>query len=378
MAAGTVKRLAALLDEMIEEDPARLGDGEGIVALHRQLERLAAVTTRATAAFDASGGWENDGAASASASLATRLHLPLSTARHRVGLGRALRHMAPTEAAWMTGEVGHAQVSRLARARTPATEEALARDEELLVGYARDMRFGAFGRALAYWCLCADPQGAEGDARAQREGRRLHLSQSWDGRWFLDAVLDPIDGAVVDAELRHITDELLAADRAEARARVGPGGTDLARTCAQRRPDALVEMATRSATAPPGGRRPEPLLTVLVGYETLAGVICELANGTMVTPGSVLRLLDRAWVERVVFDGPARVIDVGVRQRLFGGATRRAVQVRDRECFHPFCDRGAEDCDIDHIEPYAEGGLTIAANGRPACAFHNRHRHRRP
>jgi hypothetical protein len=286
--------------------------------------------------------------------------------------------MAPTEAAWMTGEVGHAQVSRLARARTPATEEALARDEELLVGYARDMRFGAFGRALAYWFLCADPQGAEGDARAQREGRRLHLSQSWDGRWFLDAVLDPIDGAVVDAELRHITDELLAADRAEARARVGPGGTDLARTCAQRRPDALVEMATRSATAPPGGRRPEPLLTVLVGYETLAGVICELANGTVVTPGSVLRLLDRAWVERVVFDGPARVIDVGVRQRLFGGATRRAVQVRDRECFHPFCDRGAEDCDIDHIEPYAEGGLTIAANGRPACAFHNRHRHRRP
>ena len=113
---------------------------------------------------------------------------------------------------------------------------------------------------------------------------------------------------------------------------------------------------------------------MLVGYETLAGTICELANATMVTPGSLLPWLERAWVERVVFDSPSRVIDVGVHRRLFTGATRRAVEVRDRECFEPACDVPAEQCQIDHVRPYAEGGLTTQANGRPACALHNRHR----
>ena len=105
-------------------------------------------------------------------------------------------------------------------------------------------------------------------------------------------------------------------------------------------------------------------------------VICELANGAVVAPGSLVRWLDRGWVERVVFDGPRRVKDVGVRQRVFTGATRRAVEVRDRECFHPYCDLRSERCQIDHVQPWSEGGLTTEANGRLACAFHNRARHR--
>jgi hypothetical protein len=123
---------------------------------------------------------------------------------------------------------------------------------------------------------------------------------------------------------------------------------------------------------------PAPLFTVLVGYETFAGRVCELADGTVVAPGSLLRWLDEAWVERIVFDSPDRIRNVGVRQRLFTGATRRGVEVRDRECFHEFCDIPAEDCQIDHIQPYAEGGPTVDDNGRPACGHHNRERHRRP
>jgi 5-methylcytosine-specific restriction endonuclease McrA len=79
-------------------------------------------------------------------------------------------------------------------------------------------------------------------------------------------------------------------------------------------------------------------------------------------------------VERVVFDGPSRVIDVGVHRRLFEGATRRAVQLRDRECFHETCDIPAEHCDVDHVVPWAEGGPTVQENGRVACGFHNRNR----
>ena len=174
----------------------------------------------------------------------------------------------------------------------------------------------------------------------------------------------------------HRLEQLFAADWAEAKARVGEEVriAGVRRTPAQRRADALVEMATRSATAPAEGRRPEPLFSVLVGYETFMGAISQLSSGTMVPPGSLAPWLDRALVERVVFDSPSRVIDVGGRQRLFSGATRRAIEVRDRACFEPACDVPAEWCEIDHIERWAEGGLTVEANGRAACAFHNRRR----
>ena len=210
----------------------------------------------------------------------------------------------------------------LVRARTPARQECFGRDESTLVDDAVRLRFASFARVVAYWAYLADPDGAEADAAARHQARRLHRSQSFGGMWLGDFALDAVAGAIVHNQLRRIDDELFAADWAEARARLGtdPTLSDLGRTPAQRRADALVEMAVRSATSPADRRRPEPLFSVLVGYETLAGMICELADGTVVTPGSLVPWLDRSWIERVVFDGPSRVTDVGVRRRLFQGA----------------------------------------------------------
>ena len=370
----------ASLEALCGTEPVALSDGETIQRLHRCLARLEAATTRAVASFDARREWDADGARSAAAWLTGRCRLPRTSARRRVRLGRTLRHLPGAERAWLGGEVAEAQVTALVRVRTPATEAALADDEEMLVGQASSLRYDHFTRVLAYWCQHVNPDGAEDDAEAERDSRRVHLSQGFGGLWFLDGVLDPISGAVVSNALRRIADEFFEADWAEARQRLGDAATvgDLARTPAQRRHDALVEMARRAGTAPADGRRPEPLFSVAVGYETFHGRICELANGTVVSPGSLVPWLDQAWVERIVFDPASRVIDVGVTRRLFTGATRRAVQVRDRECFHELCDEPAESCQIDHVEPWSAGGGTVAANGRPACAHHNRQRHRRP
>lgn len=371
--------LCAAVDALVDAEPSSLADGESLVQLGQQLERLTAVVTRATAAFDAAKSWEADGARSAAAWLATRAHLPMATARRRVRLGRQLRCLPAAESAWLAGQVAEAQVGLLARARTPATAEVLARDEGMLVEQASRLRFADFARLLAYWSRWADPSGAEDQAQAQRDARRLHLSRTFGGAWVLDGLFDPIGGTIVAEELHRIEGELFAADWGDARQRAGEAATarDLARTPAQRRADALTEMARRSAGAPAGARRPAPLFTVLVGYETFRGSVCELSDGTPVTPGSVRPWLTEAEVERVVFDGPSRVIDVGVRRRFFAGGTRRAVQVRDRQCFHEFCEAPADRCEIDHVEPWAAGGLTMQENGRPACEFHNRHRHRR-
>jgi hypothetical protein len=191
--------------------------------------------------------------------------------------------------------------------------------------------------------------------------------------------LDPISGTIVANELGRLERLEFEADWAEATERLGraPHLDELARTPEQRRADALVEMARRSLSTPPDARRPEPLFSVLVGWETLHGPICELANRAVVSPGSLVPWLEGADFERVVF-GPGKRVEVGITARFFTGATRRALEVRDRECTHPYCDVPAEQCQGDHIDEYAQGGPTIQANGQMLCGFHNRQRNQRP
>lgn len=205
-----------------------------------------------------------------------------------------------------------------------------------------------------------------------------------DGSWKIDGLLDPVDGTILDTALRKIDEQLRLADRKEAEERLGrePICADLRRSAAQRRADALTELARRAMAAPAGSRRPAPLVSVLVGYETFAGRVCELADGTVLAPSDVSALLDEAVIERAVFDGPARVLEVG-EQRFFRGALRRAMELRDRTCWHPFCEEPAARCDGDHAVPHAEGGPTTVWNSRPGCRFHNRiepqrHRERPP
>ena len=287
--------LAAALDALCQADPALLADGESLVALHRQLERLEAATTRATAAFDAGGTWEADGARSAAAWVATRCHLPVPAARRQVRLGRALRHMPVVASAWVAGDIGAAHVAQLAEARNPATSEGFARDEAMLVSHAATLHYRQFVRTMSYWSQLADPDGVEHDAEAQHRNRRLHLSVGLGGTWILDGILDPLAGTIVGDALKRIEKELFESDWSEAKARVGEAtcGADLARTPAQRRADALVEMARRAGAVPAGARMPEPLFTVLVGYETLGGRICELAQGQRHHPRGVAALAQR-------------------------------------------------------------------------------------
>ncbi|MCU1374627.1 MAG: hypothetical protein JWO68_1913 [Actinomycetia bacterium] len=294
-------------------------------------------------------------------------------------LGRDLRAMPRVEGAWLRGEVNERHVVKLALARTPVTEEAFAAEEADLVGLARNLSFKGFCRRVAYWSQEHDPDRVERDAEAQRAARKVHPSQSFEGMWFGDLTLDPISGTIVSNALKKIEQELFDADWADAKQQLGrdPLLGELRRTPAQRRADALVELAVRAMSVPKGARRPAPLFTVLVGYETFKGRMCELADRTVVTPGSLLPYLTEALIERIVFDGPSRVIDVG-EARCFTGATRRAVEVLGLECFEHTCEVPAEDSEIDHILPAAQGGPTRQWNGRPACGFHNRARNRGP
>lgn len=367
-----------MIDELEAVDPAQLADGETLLELHRQLTRLEAVTCRASAQFEAGGEWQQDRAASAGAWLAWKLQTSKSVMYRRLRAGRGFEEAPAAGEKWLRGEVTMEHFVRLVSAITPATREAFQRDERMLLDFAGRFSFGHFNRALSYWEMHADPDGAESKAEKQRHGRYFQLSKTFGDFFKGDFRLDPINGAIVAGELRRIDQELFEADWKDAKARLGrdPMKAELGRTATQRRADALVEMATRSASTLPGARRPEPLFTVISGGQRFREMLLQLADGTVVTPGSVVPWLVDGWIERIMFDGPSRVVDVGVRRRLFTGATRRAVLVRDGECYHETCDVPADDCEVDHVLRYRHGGLTVQANGRAACGFHNRDRER--
>jgi Domain of unknown function (DUF222)/HNH endonuclease len=372
--ADFVEALSALVSSGAET----YGDGVSIEVLHHELARFEAFVTEASAVFEASEEWAADGAKSASAWIATRCRVPRSAARKRTRLGRTLRHLPRCAEAWREGRIGADQARAIASARRHRTEASMARDEEMLVSQAAAMGFEDFYRALSYWKQLADPEGADAADEDRRAARNVYLESSFTGMWLGQMTLDPVSGSIVSGELNRLEHELFEADCAEARERLGrtPRIDELARDGGQRRADALVEMANRSRTAPAEGIRPAPLFSVLVGYETLHGRICELENGTVLAPSSLQPWMDAAYFERAIFSLGTRV-DVSVRARLFTGGTRRAIELRDRICTHPYCYEPAETCEADHIEPYAEGGPTTQENGRLLCGFHNRLRNQR-
>jgi hypothetical protein len=358
-------------------DPFSYSDKASVIALMGYAAQLECVVSGALASFDEGGEWALDGAQSVTAWIDTRCHLQKREARRALRLGRAMSHMAVVKEAWEKGHIKTAQVERLVKARTLRTEECFGRDEETLVHEAKRLKYDAFNSVMDYWESLADPDGASEADLARIERRKAWLVRSGGG-WCGQMNFDQVSGTIVYDELSRIEKELFDADWAEAKARLGrePKVHELSRTKDQRGADAFVEMARRSGTTPADGKRPRPLFTFLVGYESFKGRICELENGMVVSPDTMFPWMGEADFERVVF-APGKRIEVSVRSRLFKGATKRAIELRDRQCTHPYCDRLAEKCQSDHVIEWNQGGLTTQENGRLLCGFHNRLRNGR-
>ena len=369
------KEIADLFAELAELPTDRLTSGEiaDYAVESQRIRSLAdAHCARSAGVLDRSKVWSADGAKSATAWLAWTAKVQQARASAAVCGARDLREMPVAERAMLEGRITADHVRRLADAQQTNPEE-YADDEARLVERAVDLRFSQFERVIRYWRMYAAPDDAEDEAEARRQRRSVHCSRTLDGMVVVDALLDPVNGEIFARELERLERELFDQDLAEAKERLGEhvALSDLRRTPAQRRADAAALMAARSAARPADATEPRILLQALVGEDSLKRM-CELSNGSVVTPGELLPVIEWADIERIVFESPSRVIDVGVRQRCFRGATRTAVLARDRWCDHPSCDVPAERCEIDHVIPYAKGGLTVQDNAKCRCPFHHR------
>jgi hypothetical protein len=367
----------AALDDAFAIDPAHVS-GPALDAAVRLAGRIQAradaLAARVVGEWDSQLRWAGHGSRSAAAALAHGQRVPAAACRRTPRLARKLRAFPGVAAAWEAGRITTVHVQRICAMDNPRVHDALVADQVVVVRWAMTCAWAPSCRHLAEWLEEHDPNGAEPDGRAKR---RFHCSKTIGDQFALDGWLDPIGGSVFAKELERLERKLYDADRAEARERLGyePLLHELARTPEQRRADALVLMAERSATGPEDGRRGSILLTVLVGHDSLARIL-EATNGIPLRAGQLVPWLDALAIEQVLFDGPNTVVKVS-QQRTFEGVLRKAVAVRDRGCQHPMCDEPIDRCQVDHIVPWSAGGPTSQENGRLLCGHHNRLRHRR-
>jgi hypothetical protein len=340
--------------------------GDDLATLRRAIDRLESEFTRRLAIFDRTQGYASSGARSAASWLRGRLRLSGPAAAERVRVARALDELPQTARAFAAGEIGHQHCAVVTRTIDEVGIE-LARDAEpIVLEAARQVDPGRLRIVTKRLQHCVNQDGFLRDAQRMHERRGLWLNQTLDGVFVLEGTLDPEGGALLRTALNALS---------------GPPRQGDERSPAQRRADAVVELARRQLD---GGRLPEvggqkPHLVVTADLATARGEAgCgpgELAWGGLISQKTLERLMCDCLVTPVVVDENGEPMSVGRSQRTFDSKLRQALVVRDRGCGWPGCDVPPDWCRGHHLRWWARGGSTKVRNGALLCDVHHRYVH---
>ena len=262
--------------------------------------------------------------------------------------------------------VEHAAVAVGAAAKTSAEQV----DDELSK-LAETSSVDVFAEQSRRWVNRNQPD--DGSELYQRQ-RRSRLFKNWvneDGMGVLLAELDPTSYQQVLKAINVEYDRLWRDDG-------GRDGTpDDVRTAQQRKADAFVALITDAGRRGPGSTRMQ--LIAVADIERLRGDnptgVAEIVGGEALPQTVLEHLMCMATVTGVVFDGKGEPIWVGRDRRFPTEAQIKAIIARDRHCTGKDCTAGPERCEIHHIVPWEEGGLTDVDKMCLACPMchHNIH-----
>lgn len=405
---GDLDEVEAAIDHALTVPYVGLSSGAKADALEKALRigtKALALQAKVMTAFEVTAEHRHEGHGSVIAWDKTHRHARgPETARVR-RTAHHLRDLPRAEAALQAGLITDEHVETLHRAYRLLGPERFRFVEEPLVDAAVRERFVDFEQTVEYTIVRAAP--ADADERAQRiRDERYASSSAFADRGKVDAELDRDGFDVWQAELERLMDRFLEEDRAEARDRLGraPLHGELRRTTRQRRADAMVEMARRSAAHTGDDLGPcryvtnvhvsPEFLTALIAVlttalnpdrdpdfdldEALAGIeltedsMHELDDGSVLTVNTVVLALLTGTVRGILFDPHGEILRFGHERRLFSHAQAQAIRAMFRRCCHPHgCDRSGPRTQSDHVVEVQDGGPTDLANGGRECESHN-------
>lgn len=353
-AAGRIRALRSL-----DRDPAEIS--AGLVRLRHACDLLELEFAALASQFADTDEYEAAGAVSPISWIRHECRMSGHAAATAVCVGEQEVNLPLSTSAMTEGGIGFAHLALLAR-----TAEALA-DSPAPAGFDEP---ALLERALAHTVSrfrhdCEHARHAGDAARfldehvEAVEARRLELMPGQDGTLWIRGVLDPVGGATVRAALEPLS---------------RPGADDL-RDRPKRFADALVELASHSLdhAVVRGSQRPH--LQVTASLETLIDIAGapagELELGAPIAAATVQRLACDASVSRVLLGPDSAILDVGHSRRIPSAATRRALDVRDKGCAWPGCDRPASWTEAHHLKHWAHGGVTELNNLVLICHRHH-------
>lgn len=363
--ASPLEDLAAAVEGLQQEDLERFGSAalaQNLGRLFGLLQRLESEFTRRVAHFDRGAhGYACDNLPTV-AWLRLRCRLRGCAAAERVRVGRQLEELPETAAAFSRGEISYQHAAVLSRCAEEVGTEPLRQVESALVEAAREVDPGRLRLATRYLRHCLDPDGSLSQAEREFSRRHLYLSQTLDGLYVLDGLLDVEGGETLRTALEALMGPPAPADR---------------RSSAQRRADALVELARCQLDAgglpETGGEKPH--LTLVSELRTLRrepqSPPAELDWRQLLPGERARRLACDVQLTPVLVGADWRPLAVGRSRRVVSSALRRALHLRDRGCRWPGCDRPPAWTDAHHIRHWVDGGETNLANTVLLCRRHH-------
>jgi hypothetical protein len=300
--------------------------------------------------FDERVGWLKWGLENCAEWLAWRCDLSLATAREKVRVAHALKHLPAMSAAFLTGELSYSKVRELTRVATPDNEDELVRfalkhTTAFVTERCRELRMGDASSGDV-----AERAFARRSLRIRRDAERAMM--------------------VVNIELPLEAGELIEKALDKARNDEGLSHPDIVDTTwSKRQADAFVTVLKEYVSGNPARQQKTSdnyLVNVHVDQAALAG---ETGRSSMPIES----------VKRLCCDGSAVVIkeedgqplSVGRKTRIVPRAIERAVRSRDQHCcVFPGC-KNWRFLDCHHVEHWSNGGETSVDNLVLLCTKHH-------
>jgi hypothetical protein len=379
--------LVAAAEALDEEDLDRVTDAAlatQLRGLWMAIGRVQAQVSRRIAVFDERGAAGRDGARSIRDWLRHRLRVDAVDAGRLATVAAAMSTRDATAAAYLRGEISLDHVAAIDEAGWMLGDDAMRQGvERIMLERARREPPGRLRRFSRRLRERGDPRAGIEAFRRARAHRFLDVVRATSGAVALRGQLDASDGEL-----------LLAALAAQQAVGDGPGGLASphpgspsgregghAGTAEQARADALVALCRtvlRADLSDAGrgvGDRPRIVVTVpLATLQAAAGVATEeplLGSGEPVTAETARRLACDARVVPAVLGGASEVLDIGAETETVTQGLRRAVELRDRGCRFPGCDRAAADCESHYASHWSRTGQSIVDNVLLLCPHHH-------